>query len=108
MKLLYDPMHLFVAGEDYLSAVGTLSRYIINVLVHSVRQVGYSSRKAVACLPSDPRAQNWRSIFRQLQRCAYNGLITVIENGWPTDERERVARHNIDFLRAVWYGPGRP
>jgi sugar phosphate isomerase/epimerase len=105
IRLLYDPMHLFWGGEDYIGAISKFARHIANVLVHSIRPPlkadGAAQNEMTSCMPDDPGAQDWRGIYRELKAIRYTGLVTIIENGWPPTERERVAKRNIDFLRSL-------
>ena len=105
VMLLYDPMHLFHGGEDYLGAIGEFYQRIANVLVHSKRKNdeigGTATYTTEPCMPDDQAAQDWPAIFRELESVGYNGLVTVIENGWPEDEREGIARYNIEYLRSL-------
>lgn len=98
--LLYDSMHLNTGGEDYLQIVREFGTRIVNVLVHSVRPTDVVG-ESVHCMPDDPGAQDWRAIFVALRDAGYDGLVTVIENGWPVHERELVAQRNIEYLRGV-------
>ena len=102
-KLLFDPRHLYHRGEDYIDAVGRFGPRIANVLVQSIRPCGEGkgAGKFIRCMPDDPGAQDWRGIYRELKAIGYNGLVTVIENGWPVQERDSVARLNIEFLRGL-------
>ena len=106
--LLYDSYHLFAMGEDYVGAVEVLVERIRNVLVHSVRPARSEAEGAaslrvgehrfVRCMPYDDGAQNWPAVFRALRRVGYDGLVTVIESGWPAGRREEVARGNLQYL----------
>ena len=105
IKLLFDPMHLYWGGEDYIGAIGKFAPYIANVLVHSTRPPlkadGAAENEMTSCMPDDPEAQDWRGIYRELKAIGYTGLVTIIESGWPSAEREHVAKRNIDYLRSL-------
>ena len=105
VKLLYDSLHLYWGGEDYIGAIRMFAPRIANVLVHSVRPPlkadGAGQGEMTPCMPDDSGAQDWQGIYRELDAIGYTGLVTIIENGWPPDERERVAKHNIVFLRSL-------
>lgn len=105
VKLLYDSMHLYFCGEDYLAAVREFAPRIANVLVHSIRpplrKDGARGNDMVVCMPDDPDSQDWVGIFQELQASGYGGLVTVIESGWPAAERESVAKRNIDYLTFI-------
>ena len=103
VKLLYDSLHLYWNGEDYIGAISKFAPRIANVLVHSTKPPlkvdGAGEGEITPCMPDDPGAQDWRGIFRELNSIGYTGFVTVIENGWPSAERERVAKRNIEYLR---------
>ena len=102
VRLLYDSLHLYWGGEDYLDAISRFAPRIVNVLVHSIKPPiksdGASQLELRHCMPDDPGAQDWKGIYRELKSIDYSGLVTVIESGWSPDEREGVAKRNIDFL----------
>ncbi len=99
MGLLFDCHHLFAAGEDYVSAATEFLPFIRNVLVQTTRcgPGGDGSH----CLPDDAGAQDWPAVMDALMKGGYDGLITVIENGWPPEQRVEIARHNIEYLREL-------
>jgi sugar phosphate isomerase/epimerase len=47
-------------------------------------------------------APNWPAVMRTYRTLGYDGLITLIENGWPVSERKLVARRGADMLRRLW------
>lgn len=110
MRLLYDPMHLFVAGEDYKRGAEEFSPVIANVLVHSVRPASdgenalfaYGGARYTPALPDHPAVQDWPCIFTRLRSCGYDGPVTVIESGWPAERREEVARRCAGFVHSAW------
>ena len=113
MYLFYDPLHLYMNGEDYVGCVGKCSSLIQNVLVHSARKVPpeeqgngvFGPMKSSHWrfeLPDGPGVQDWPAILRALKTAGYNGLITSIENRWPVEKREEVARHVARYLRETW------
>ena len=105
--LLYDARHFIVGGEDYLGCIGEFAPLTRNILVQSVRPLGNGGAPPdetewVRALPDEPGVQNWADILRRFKAEGYDGLITVIENGWPVDRREEVARRCAAFLARVW------
>lgn len=107
--LLYDSFHLRAAGDDYLGCVPALHGLVRNILVHSIRPatpddpraLTMAGRRWAICHPDDPGAQDWRAILGAFRRLGWEGWVTVIESGWPREEREAVARRNVAFLREV-------
>ena len=93
--LLYDPLHLRLTAQDYVGCIPELSARTRNVLVHSVRkarhgeapEVERDGRGWVKCLPDDAGAQDWPAVLAAFRRAGYDGLVTVIESGWPQNER---------------------
>ncbi len=110
--LLYDPMHLAIAGEDYLGAIETLYPHIRGVLVQCVRPaldgeepvIAHRSKGYVKTLIDDEPVQDWPAVSGRLKRLGYDGWITVIENAWPQEQREEVAIKTADYLRELWEG----
>jgi len=108
--LLYDPLHLRLKAQDYLGSIPELSARTENVLVHSVREAGADDtpdierdgQRWVKCLPDDGGAQDWKAILAAFSRSGYDGLVTVIESGWPRAEREHVAHHCAAVLSRMW------
>lgn len=109
--LLYDAFHLYLAGEDYLGCIAEFLPRIRNVLVHSARPAeeadaghGFDAhgRRWVRAMPDAPGTQDWPAIFRELRAGGYDGLITIIENGWPAERREDIALHCARFVRDAW------
>jgi sugar phosphate isomerase/epimerase len=109
--LLYDALHLSVTGEDYVGCIPEFVGTTRNVLIHSAREARPGEkaslekngrRWASPCLPDAPGVQDWPAVFRAFKRSGYDGLITVIESGWPIDRREGVARHCAGVVRRLW------
>jgi sugar phosphate isomerase/epimerase len=108
--LLYDPLHLMVSDQDYLECIDEFQNLTRNILVHSVRPVKpgektmieKNNRQWIPALMDEPGVQDWRTILRRFKHAGYDGLITVIESGWPTDRREMVARHCADVIHRLW------
>jgi len=110
--LLYDALHLRVAGEDYLGCIPEFVQATRNILVHSVRpaQLGEhvvldrAGQRWTPALPDEQGVQDWAAIFETFRRLKYDGLITVIESGWPVERRAYVARHCAEVIRRLWSG----
>lgn len=108
--LLYDSLHLSVAGEDYLACIFEFFAITCNILVHSLRQAKPQEKAAfekggkrwIKALPDEPGVQNWPAVFSSFKCLGYDGLITVIETGWPTQQREYVATHCAKVIRRLW------
>jgi sugar phosphate isomerase/epimerase len=108
--LLYDSLHLMAQGEDYLGAIPEFYPITRNILFHSIRPakpgelplVEKLGKSWAIALPDEPGVQDWSGIFRAFKALGYDGLVTVIENGWPREERETVARHCAEFIRKCW------
>jgi sugar phosphate isomerase/epimerase len=108
--LLYDSLHLMANGEDYLSCIPEFYPFTRNILLHSIRParpgelplVEKQGKSWAIALPDEPGVQDWPAIFKAFKVLGYDGLITVIENGWPREQRERVARHCAEFIRKCW------
>jgi hypothetical protein len=45
---------------------------------------------------------NLAVIFQKASAAVTDGLVTVIESGWPQPQREQVARRCGDVLRRIW------
>ena len=112
MRLLYDPLHLNVSGEDYLGCIAELACVTGNILVHSLRPPGPGERPEwehrgkgwVRALPDEPGVQNWRGICAAFKAAGYDGLVTVIENGWPPERRVAVATRCAEAMQRFWDG----
>ena len=113
--LLYDSMHLYLSGEDYLGCIGEFLRMTMNILVHSMRQARPNEAMAIEsrglswtpALPDAAGVQDWPGIFRAFRQGGYDGLVTVIESGWAPEHRQRVARRCAEAVRQFWR-TGRP
>lgn len=105
--LLYDPMHLYINGENYLEGIDLFKDSIKNVLLHSVRPgeksetpaITYKGKSWVIALPDENGVQDWKSIAEKLKQVSYDGLFTVIESGWPDNMREDIARKYALYFR---------
>lgn len=105
--LLYDPMHLYINGENYLKGIDLFKNSIKNVLLHSVRPHGKSETPAITykgkswtlASPDEKGVQDWKSIAEKLKQVSYDGLFTVIESGWPDNMRENIARKYALYFR---------
>jgi len=111
--LLYDALHLMVAGEDYLGCIPEFVPITRNILVHSVRPaqlgehivVDRAGQRWTPALPDEQGVQDWPTIFKTFKRLKYDGPITVIESGWPVERRTDVARHCAEIIRGLWSAP---
>jgi sugar phosphate isomerase/epimerase len=111
--LLYDPAHLTAAGEDCLGCIGELLPVTRNVLVQSIRPARAGERAAMTHggrrwakgLIDETGVQDWPAILSTFRRLGYDGLVTVIENGWPNERRSCIARRCADAIRAWWNDP---
>jgi sugar phosphate isomerase/epimerase len=110
--LLYDSMHLQINGEDYLALIPQVAGVTCNILFHSMRPardgatgtVPRNGRSWNIAMPDEPGVQDWPNIFRSFKSLGYTGLVTVIESGWPLNQREEVARHCAIFIKRLWEG----
>lgn len=108
--LLYDSLHLMTMGEDYLGCIPEFAGVTRNILVHSLRparagekaNMERNGKRWISALPDEPGVQDWSAIFSTFKSLNYEGLITVIESGWPVEKREYVARHCAKVLRHLW------
>ena len=108
--LLYDAMHLTVAGEDVLGCSAQLLPFVRNVLVQSVRParadeppcMTHEGRRWTKALVDEVGAPDWPGILGRFRRLGYDGPITVIENGWEPARRDFVARHTAACVHAWW------
>lgn len=109
-SLLYDAMHLSISGEPYLECIDDFYPYTRNILVHSVRpakdgevpSMEHRGTKLVSALPDESEIQDWPAVFAGFKRLGYNGLVTVIESGWPANRRKQVAYHCAKVLQGFW------
>jgi len=113
--LLYDCLHLWVCGGDYVKAIGQLSPHVLNVIVHAVRPSGArdvpditrDGGQFVSTTIDDPRSQDWCSVFAALRRTGYDGLVTVIKHV----EAESLRRHILESYPKLirnWWEQARP
>ena len=111
MFLHYDPLHLYISGENYVGCTDKCIGLIQNVLVHSARPADASEPDTFGPrngshwkfeLPDGKGIQDWPAIFCKLKSLGYDGLITSIEHGWPKEKRADIARHVADYLRNLW------
>ncbi len=108
--LLYDPMHLAIAGEDCVAAIDRLHPSIRGVLVQCVRLaeggispvISHAGNDYMKTRIGENPMQDWPGIFRKLKDLGYDGRITVIENGWPENERSSVARESAQAIKTIW------
>ena len=109
--LLYDALHLSTRKQDYLGCIEEFAGFTRNILIHSARvaQPGDTISHNVDgvdwahALPDQPDiAQDWPAVFAAFRRHGYDGLVTIIESAWPTDQRQTVARHCAAAVREVW------
>ena len=102
--LLYDCMHLATSGEDYLNCIPEFFKFTKNILIQSRRRVcvAENGKEWVPALPNEDGVQDWLTVFKQFRQQGYDGLITVIENSWPADRREEVARKCYLILHKMW------
>lgn len=109
--LLYDALHLRATGEDYLGCIPEFAAITRNILIHSSREAQPGERVTLdkggrrwtsPCLPDEPGVQDWPGVFRTFKRLNYDDLITVIESGWPVEQREDVARRCAKVVRRIW------
>ncbi len=108
--LLYDSLHLMVSEQDYLECIEEFLNLTQNILIHSVRSAQPGEKPAIEkngrgwipALMDEPGAQDWQGIFRRFKKAGYDGLITVIESGWPVDRREAVAKHCATVIQRLW------
>jgi len=95
-RLLFDPLHLRNSNQDVVDAASRLFPLICNVLIQSPKpETG--DRKLF-----DEGAPDWPAILSALKSKGYDGLFTIIENGWPVEKREWVACETIVRLRRLW------
>ena len=110
--LLYDSMHLYINGEDYLALIPRVAGVTFNILFHSMRPAGDGETGTVprnglswnSAMPDEPGVQDWARIFRAFQSLGYHGLVTVIESGWPLQRREEIAHRCAIFIKRLWEG----
>lgn len=95
--LLYDCCNLNIAGEEYLSCIPEFAKVTKNILVHSARPA--PDGEWIKAMPDEPGVQDWKGVFARFKKKGYDGLVTVIENGWPQKDRERIARHCAKVIR---------
>lgn len=108
--LLYDSMHLYIAGENYLEGIELFKESIKNVLLHSVRPamegeqtyIKWHKKCWILDYPDSPGCQDWTSIIKKLKCSGYDGLFTVIENSWPIEKREGVAEYYAKYFKQLW------
>lgn len=109
--ILYDCMHLCVAGENYLGALDPLRPHLRGVLVQCLKSaaegdaetaISFQGKRYVKTCMDDAPVQNWPAVFRELHRIGYDGWITIIENGWPPDARRDIARRTVARIRELW------
>ena len=94
--LLYDCMHLRASGQDYVGCILELVESVKGILVQSRRRDG---DEWVRAFPDEPGVQDWRGVFTAFRQAGYSGPVTVIENNWPTEQREEVARRCAETIR---------
>ncbi len=108
--LLYDAMHLSISGEPYLECIDDFYPYTRNILIHSMRpardgempSMEHQGTKLVSALPDESGIQDWPAVFARFKRLGYDGLITLIESGWPANRRKQVAYHCAKVLQEFW------
>jgi len=108
--LLFDCLHLWVCGENYVGAVARLAPHLINVLVHAVRPareddtvcVNREGRRFAATTIDDSESQNWQAIFTALRSVNFEGPITVNEHTEEESLRARIVETYPRLIRKWW------
>ncbi|HIJ65135.1 MAG TPA: sugar phosphate isomerase/epimerase [Candidatus Hydrogenedentes bacterium] len=111
--LLFDPLHLYINGEDHVGCIAEFANVTRNILVHSARlaaerlqehaaPITWHGRTWIPALPDEPGVQNWPALFTAYRQRGYDGLVTVIESGWPRDRRKQVGRRCAAAVRGFW------
>jgi sugar phosphate isomerase/epimerase len=108
--VLFDCLHLWVCGEDYIGAVRTLAPHLLNVLVHAVRparggdtvDVERGRRRFTATTVDDPESQDWRALFAMLHAVGFEGPVTVIEHTEDQALRSRIVETYPQLIRQWW------
>lgn len=108
--VLYDCMHLAIGGEDYVGAIAKFGALIRNVLVQCMTEakpqepetLPHKGRHFKKALLGDNCLQDWPRVVAELRLCGYDGWINVIENGWPAEQREFVARETARRFSDLW------
>ena len=108
--LLYDCLHLYFGGEDYVGCIREFFPRVRNVLVHSVREARADEacsyeihgRRWVNSLLDEPGGPDFAAVLGEFAAVGYDGWITVIENGWPADRRPEVAGRCAREIRRLW------
>ncbi len=94
--LLYDPLHLHSAGEDYLGCINEFADQTHNLLVQSIIT---GEGKDIS---GGSRVPNWSLVLSKYRQLGYDRLVTVIENGYPVDRRQSVAMRCSQLLKQWW------
>jgi sugar phosphate isomerase/epimerase len=105
--LLFDAMHLHAGKQDCVACIPDFISATRNILVHVQRpgptgDSGFFEHWERTLTRAEPDAPDWPAVLRTYRALGYDGLITLIENGWPVDERESVAGRAADILRRLW------
>ena len=108
--LLYDPMHLCIAGEDYLGAIDKFYPHIRNILVQCLKPadegqkpaISFGGKDYVKTRIDDNPVQDWSTIFERFKSLGYDGWVTLIENSWPADQRKDIASRTAQHIRRLW------
>lgn len=105
--LLFDAMHLHAGGQDCVACIPDFFSATRNILVHVQRpgptgNSGFFQHWERVLSGAAPDAPDWPVVMRTYRTLGYDGLITLIENGWPVSERRLVARRGADILRRLW------
>lgn len=106
IKLLFDPFHLMVNGENCIDCIPEIEELTCNILMQSARPAFANETNIFKikekywkkALPDEKGVQDWKRIFERFRTYKYSGLITVIENSWPDNQREYVARYYSNFI----------
>ena len=110
--VLYDPMHLMLEGEDYLRAIERLHPYLRGVLVQCARRASGTRQGNESTVQKlrigEPGGQDWPLILQSLRQRGYRRWVTVVENGWPSPSRARIAVETAKRLRLWWDDVGTP
>jgi sugar phosphate isomerase/epimerase len=106
VRLLFDPIHLVMAGEKNLdAATEQLAPWITFVNIQDYRPDPNGEVKAdgnwTRCMPGDPKGLDFKRVLATLKRVGYDGWLNVMCATGDNEDPPAVAKAYRDHLQPM-------